>query len=295
MRTALFLLVAPIFLSGCLKKDGMNIDPDAAGGVVLFAPTGNNLAATGSSYNRYYSDLGFVAAGDSASFHINLLYSGTTGAPADIEVSLALDSEALATYNAENGGSYILPPASCYRLSGLVYLLRGMQTLQVKVAIVRSAEFDFLASYALPVRIASVSAGAISSNQHTCIYSFGLRNRYDGHYSFRGYAFRVGDLAKTGVFNYDPGMDLFTLDSNSVVFGDYQRYADLSTVGIGYPVLTVTAEDSVTVNSNGGAYNLPGNTCRYDPSARTFYLYFTWGAGASSRIAMDTLTYMHDR
>jgi len=281
--------------TACLKKENMNIDPDTAGSVILLAATGNNQATSSSQYFRYYTDLGLIVTGDSAHFNVNVSYSGAAVAPADITVTLALDNDALTTYNAEDGVTYVLPPASAYRLPTTIVIKKGTQMTQAQVTVIRSTEYDFNKSYGLPIKIASASIGTISTNLSTSVYSFGVRNKYDGHYSFKGYTLRSGDGAKTGNFTYAKGLDLVTVGSNSVTFGDYQLWADQTNVSIGYPVLAVNPDNTVDINSSGGAYNLPGYSSTYNPADKTFYVGFTWGAGPSARVAVDTLVFINTR
>lgn len=291
----LLLVVMSVIVGGCLKKNAMNIDPDTAGSVVLLAATGNNQASSSSQYFRYYSDLGAIQAGDSAHFNINVSYSGGAVAPVDITVTLALDESALATYNTQDNVAYEIPPASAYRLPATVVIKKGTNLTQLKATVIRSSDFDFTKSYGLPIRITGASTGVVSANLNTSIYSFGVRNGFDGHYSMKGYSLRSGDGVKTGNFTYSKGMDLVTVGSNAVTFGDYQVWADLTAVGIGYPILTTAGDNTVTIFSSGGAYNLPGYTSVYDPTTKTFYVGFTWGAGPSSRVAVDTMVYVSER
>lgn len=291
----LLCLTILVAFPACLKKENMNIDPDTAGSIVLLAPTGNNQATSASQYFRYYTDLGLIGAGDSAHFNINVSYSGPTNAPTDITITLALDQDALDTYNSEDLTDYIIPPADSYRLPATVVIKKGTQLTQVRATVINTADFDLSKGYCLPVRITAVSSGTVSTNLSTSIYSFGVRNKFDGHYSLKGYSLRSGDGAKTGNFTVTKGMDLVTVGSNAITFGDYQPWADLTAVGIGYPILSVNADNTVTASSSGGAYNLPGYDNRFEPSTKTFYVGFTWGAGPSSRVAIDTLSYIQDR
>jgi len=59
--------------------------------------------------------------------------------------------------------------------------------------------------------------------------------------------------------------------------------------------LTIDGSNNVTITSAGGAYNNPGYTSVYDPGTKTFFISFTWGAGPSSRLSTDTLSYLGPR
>jgi hypothetical protein len=288
-------VAALISLGGCLKKNEMNIDPETASSVVTLAPTGSNKATTASTFQRYYSDFGVVNQGDHASFNLNVEYSGGATAGSDITVNIALDTAALSKYNAQDDMTYVVPPASTMHIPSSVVIKKGTQLSQNKVTIDINADFDFGAAYALPIKITSVSSGIISTNLGTSIYSFGVRNKYDGHYSMKGYTLRAGDAVKTGNFTNSDGINLLTGGASIVQFEDLQVWADQTGVGIDYPVLTVNGDNTVTIYSAGGGKNAPGYPSRYDPATKTFYISFTWGGGPTSRLATDTLVYLKGR
>ncbi|HMI63826.1 MAG TPA: DUF1735 domain-containing protein [Puia sp.] len=289
-------VAALISLGGCLKKNEMNIDPETASSVVTLSPTGSNKATTASSYQRYYSDFGVVKVGDHASFNLNVEYSGGETAQSDITVNIALDTAALSKYNKQDELEYEVPPVSTIHMPSSVVIKKGTQLSQNKITIDINGDYDFGAAYALPIKITSVSSGIISTNLGTSIYSFGVRNDYDGHYSMKGYSVRAGDPVKTGNFTNDDGINLLTGGLKIVQFEDLQVWADLTGVGIDYPVLTVNSDNTVTIVSAGGATNAPGYPSRYDPATKTFYISFTWGTGGpTSRLATDTLVYIKAR
>ena len=290
----LFAAVA-VSLTACVKERESNIDPSNSGGVIAFANTGSDLSGASSFYPGFYTDLGSLAAGATAAFNVNVEYSGTGDAPSDITVNLDIDTAALSQYNAENGTNYVVPAASVFTLPPTAVIKKGTRLAQVSASITNSADFDFSQNYALPVKITSATDGIISNNFCKAVYAFGLRNVYDGHYSLKGFSLRGGDPVKTGNFVYDHGMDLVTVGGNVVQFADLQVWSDLTGVGIGNPVFTVNADNSVTVSSSGGAINAPGYDSKYDPATKTFYVSFTWGAGPAARLAIDTLTYVGPR
>jgi hypothetical protein len=292
---AVFVLLGS--LSSCLKEnEGTVLNVDKGNQVVEFANTGDNFAGVTSKYPNFYTDLGSLAVGESAEFNLNLQYAGSEKAGSDITVKLGVDQEALDLYNTQNGSHYEVPPASVFSFPETVVIKQGSNIAQVKAVVTRSADYDFSAAYALPLKIVSASAGTISANFGKAVFSFGVRNSYDGHYSLKGYSLRAGDAAKTGNFVYDPGMDLATVGATTVQFGALQVWADKTGVGIGNPILTVNpADGKVTISSSGGAYNAPGYDSRYDATTKTFYISFAWGAGPSARLATDTMTYVGER
>jgi hypothetical protein len=284
---------AVLSLVSCLKENEMTVmSPDNGKAVIEFANTGNNYAIAASTYPNFYTDLGSLNDGESAKFNINVRYSGAGTAPEDITVNLALDDATLAQFNDENGTDHIIPPTSVFTFPSTVVIKKGTNQSTVEATVTRSADYDFSSSYGLPIVVKTVSSGTrVSSNFGKAVYTFGVRNIFDGHYSIKGYTLRAGDAAKTGNFTDPNGMDLQTVGATANQFGTLQVWADLTGVGIGNPVLQVNADNTVTISSPAGATNAPGYESRYDPSTKTFYISMTWGAGPSARLATDTLTY----
>ncbi|MDF2192249.1 DUF1735 domain-containing protein [Paraflavitalea sp. CAU 1676] len=294
IKTLLFSSLA-FSLTGCLKEATMNVDPETAQSTIALANTGNNLAVAKSQFPGFYSDLGTLKPGESSTFNVNVSYSGAQDAPEDITVNLGLDNDLMAYYNTTNGAHYEAPPTTLYSMPTSAVIKKGTRMVQVPVKVTYTPTFDFSKSYGLPIKITSASKGNISVNWGKAVYSFGLRNIYDGHYSLRLYSLRAGDPAKTGTRNRAEGMDLVTVGGNKVQFGELQVWADNTGVGIGNPILTVNGDNSVDVSSDGGAINAPGYNCRYVPAEKAFYVSFTWGAGPSARLATDTLVYVRPR
>lgn len=295
----LMLGVLMISLSSCLKEGVMNTDPNYASNVIEFANTGDNYTTSG--IPGYYSDLGSVKVGGSKSFNINVHYTGPGNAPSDITVTLAVDAATLATYNAANGTSKETPPAGVYSFPNQVVIKKGTNQTTVEAVITVTSNFDFGKAYALPLKITNVSTGVISGNFGNSVYAFGVRNEYDGIYSYKGYALRAGDAVLTGYFT-NKRMTLLTIGATAVQFGSYALWGDgAGGIGIGYPTMTInTAAGSggsypVTFASSGGAYNAPGYNSRYEVATKTFFVSATWGAGPSARLLTDTLTYIGPR
>src|SRR6187402_2743389 len=110
------LLAVTLIFTSCLK-DHLAVDPAQSNNVIEFANTGTNVSPAGAIYPRFSSDLGSLETGDSATFNVNLSYSGANMAPTDITVTLAIDTAALNAYNTDQETDYVLPPASVYHLA----------------------------------------------------------------------------------------------------------------------------------------------------------------------------------
>jgi len=275
-----FLPVLVLFgLSSCLKKGAMNIDTSkGVKNIVEFANTGNNVSGSSSTYPEFHIDLGSLKSGASTTFNINVSYSGADVAPADITVNLSLDQSTLTTYNTENGTSYVLPPSDVFSLPTSIIIKKGTHAAQTEVTITNAGDFDFNASYALPVQIASASIGTVSSNFGKAVYSFGLRNIYDGHYTVTAKSPMV-DYANGGLTgSYPMDVYLVTTGANSVVMLDnawgVPSHSILSGSSASYygsfaPVFNFDPSGSGTIISVTNYYGQPagnGRSGQIDPS-----------------------------
>lgn len=124
-------------------------------------------------------------------------------------------------------------------------------------------------------------------------------NQYDGVYLVKSYTFRGGDPLRTG--NPVPfEMNLVTTSDSTVQFDTLHLWADGSGVGIGNVILSIYPSTNVVIPSNTIAPTVivspaPGYNNFYDPVSKTFYVTYTWYAGPSSRLIIDTLVYLRQR
>ncbi|WP_298741575.1 DUF1735 domain-containing protein [uncultured Chitinophaga sp.] len=221
IKKASMVVAAAVALTSCVK-DHLAVDPAQSNNVIEFANTGNIVSSAGAVHPRFASDLGNLPVGDSSTFVVNLSYSGAEkAAPNDITINLSVDPAALDAYNADDETEYALPPASAYHFPTSVVIKKGEKVKQITVTIVRSPEYNFDTSYALPIKIASVSSGIISGNFGTAIYSFTARNVYDGVYKMEGTLNDVTTSAITGDYPKD-AMQLITYSGKAV--GLYDPY-----------------------------------------------------------------------
>ncbi|AEW00113.1 hypothetical protein A4D02_28735 [Niastella koreensis] len=295
------LLLAALLtgLSACLKKDAMNIDPDSGTkNVVEFANTGDNLASAASKYPRFYADLGTVSTGQVSAIKLNLSYSGIETASQDITVNLALDTAALSLYNVTDGTGYTVPPTSVYKFPSSVIIKKGTQLSQVEIIVTIASDFDFNKSYAVPLKISSVSTGMVSNNFGSAIYSFGGRNKYDGIYLVKGNVTHP-NAAYTGPF-VDDEVAFNTTGAATIAMKaqPFFNNGTLATFDV-HPVFTVNADNSVTVSGlpDGGmapSISDPTYKNRYDPATKTFFISYSYNA-AVPRIIYDTCVYVKPR
>ena len=283
-----FFFGGAVSLTSCLKNGPYNTDfSKVAASVDLPLAAANNNGIVGFSFDATVTTTVIPVYVDVAS--PSLPGSSTT-------VTLALDTAFLSQYNAANGTNYSLLPDSVYTTSGWNLTVAKGQRLDSMVVTYQFSKMDLSQNYILPITISQASL-PIEQYNHLMLY-VSVKNQYDGIYSLKGYTLRAGDAVRTGNFS-GMTMPLITAGPTQLNFGSLQPWADGSGVGIGYPELSFNNSGSapypVTITSSGGASNAPGYNSVYDPSTKTFYISFTWGAGPTSRLAIDTLTYQGPR
>jgi len=220
-----------LFLTSCLKEGTMNTDPTFASNVVELANTGDNVTTSGLA--GFYSDLGSVAAGASKTFNVNVHYTGPGVAPQDIVVTLAADQASLDAYNTKNGTTKVIPPTTVASFPTSVTIAKGTSQTTVKATITVSPDFNFNKAYGLPIKITTVSTGTISGNYAAAIYSFGVRNIYDGDYTGTGTMVDYANGGLTGRYPMDAA--LVTSGASTV------RLYDYATGGIYHSILSGTS------------------------------------------------------
>jgi hypothetical protein len=295
-----------LMLASCLKEATMNTDPSKATNVIELANTGDNTASSGLA--GYYSDLGVLGAGDTSNFNINVHYTGPGEAPTDIVVTLANDETSLSTYNTTNGTSFVTPPATVLTYPKSVTIKRGTSQTTVKATVKLSADFDFNKAYGVPIKITAVSSGLISGNYAASVYSFGVRNKYDGVYTLKGYHTRVP-------YNYPYSgitMEMRTVGATAVGFywpaaGSFGHPigvgpGSVSWYGAGIAPVVVfdAASNNVTNVFNQGSatpisiYTGAGSGQGRQAADKTMYIYFRYNAN-DARGFIDTLQYVSPR
>lgn len=222
-----FLLIATVSLAftSCLKERVGNIytGGDNTLNVIEFKNTGDNSSGQSSKYPRYHIDLGVLKPLQSKTFNVNIGYSGVNDAPNDITVNLALDPDALALFNTQNGTSLVVPPTDAYTFPASITIKKGTRAGTAEAKVTISSSFDFSKNYAIPLKVASTSPSGytISGNFGSSIYSFSVRNVYDGVYTITALAPMV-DGANPALVGWYPeeGQELRTVSGNSVVLFD---------------------------------------------------------------------------
>ena len=285
--------------TGCLKDelaDESQTNPDIPSSPSVIELPGP-LRVT-NSYRTSYAVSLISSTKDTTFNMVPVKLASAEPASEDIQVELELVPALLNAYNDSTGSHLVQPASNLYKFpNGLtVTIAKGAR----EGALAFSAKPTDLegADYGFGFRIKSVSNSKylISGNFNNAVVIVGVRNKYDGIYSVKGYALRAGDAALTGNFT-GAERGLVTTGPNSVIWDDLALWGDGSSgIGIGEPEFAINpTTNKVTITSAGGAMNAPNYDSRYDPATKTFYVSFTWGAGPAARLATDTLTYTGPR
>jgi hypothetical protein len=162
------LLSFALLFSSCLKEEGVFEENGSYGIVEL------DLAARSTS-TPYAIRSTTIKAAAAAELTVKVNYTGVYGAPEDVQVTLAIDNAAVSKQYPN--ASTIAVPDNAYELpaSNVVTIPKGGKTATYIIKI-NSSLFDPAKSYALGVKIASATAGTISSNYSTGIYTLTVVN-----------------------------------------------------------------------------------------------------------------------
>jgi hypothetical protein len=303
----ILFLAAMTILTSCLKDGKVNLPEGASPMTVQWSTTSLDDAPTNSAsniYRTYSRSFDLTPAGK-----MNLLVNITGGGVAenDITVGVGLKASAVTEYNAKYSTNYTQLPSNMFTMPTSVVIPKGQRSAIVPI-VVNTTLFDLSKSYALPVTITSTTAGQISGNYGTVIYTVGAKNQYDGIYTAKGIVVRAGDNVLSGFFS-GLSYTLSTTGPNSVTFS--QTWAtgggiagiDGTTITVNPTTNLVTMSSTANpalVNNNVGikdGVGTPGTgfVNKYDPATKTFYLSFYWGTGPTNRAAQDTLVYKGPR
>lgn len=302
--------------TSCLKDNTNNANPSSgSNNVVEFQNTSVPVSYT-SPFPQY--DNGVTMNADTGSFPVNLNYTGAVlVTPEDIKISLALSQTSLDSFNNAEGTSYVIPPSDTYTMTTSVTIVKGTRQVSLSVAInTAPADYDYTASYCLPLTIASASYGVISSNYGTAMYTFVANNAWTGTYKTTGYFFHPssprsisGNYAVTTAGQY----------SNTFPFGDLPAggnpYYFTATIPSSAGALTgylaagnapaAPASGFMTSDDPGGFYigdglaNVPGSgtwvSSTYNntiDASGTFWLHVGYAGGSSGQSGYTRQVYM---
>ena len=263
MKKYISFILATLALAGlnsCLNDDAVFEDNGSNGIVELTLPA----RTTSTSYSVRTTT---IEVKDVIELPIVVNYTGINGAPTDVQVTLAIDDAAVSKYDAS--GSTLPLPAKNYELpsSNVITIHKGEKTATYTIKL-KPKLFDLTKSYALGVKIASASAGAISGNYSTGIYSLPVKSPWEGKYrvtinwDFSGstlgsYAQYYPETIETQLKTQGPG--IVRGSGIGDLFGGTTDYKFNSDGTIGFTTSSVNIK-SITVLES-----------RYDINSLTFY------------------------
>jgi Domain of unknown function (DUF1735)/Domain of unknown function (DUF4361) len=289
MKTILSLLAfAGITLSmtGCLKDDANFVD---------FKNTPNPVVQFPTTANKGLEDpQGFFIKTAPVSYTFNVGVSSSSPISQAITVTLAIDDALLKQYNADNGTTYRLPPASLYTIPTLTATIpAGQQFAMVGVNLTTSKDkvpdaggFNDI-GYVLPLSIKTVSGAnaIVGGNYASKLILLKIKNDYDGDYRSTG----VFTHPTAGARNINRPKTLSTIDGNTV----QTEFADLGG-SAWFMRLRINADNTVTITprvpagQTGEGLRQTG-TNRYNPNTQTFTLNYRYAGAGGDRVITETI------
>jgi hypothetical protein len=296
-------------ITGCLKDEGYDngeygsITGNTAGSKYVSIP-----AAT-----RNPNVLGLVSkAGMQDVDLFSFSYDYEKAAESEITATVALNN-ALITDPA-----ITILPTSAYAIPSLSQKFKVGQVISDPFKIqINTSLLDPAKKYGIAFTLSQVSDGiAIPSNLKNVIFTFTIKNKYDGVYSFRGRMDIPPDRSPDWVrtpFTYPYNVQLITTGPNTCKFYNeafgqgFHPLMTPGTSGFGQTEATFTfdASDNITsvVNSyspvtNGRAYSLNTSVSgsKYDAANKKVYAaYIMTQPGFAPMPLYDTLTYIKSR
>jgi len=220
---------------------------------------------------------------DSVGVEITLSTSTIT-LSSPVTVTLALDPDSLALYNAANGTSYTMLDPAAYTLpaNSQVIIPAGKQIVDF-VLHVNESVIDFSTDPILIFKITAASGASIASNLSVIVLPIKLRNQFEGNYTVSGFfvhpasprainqtkalatvsAIRsegfVGDLGNLMDFDVDPSNNLVNFASDVNPSAGFINGVDNASGDANYP---------------GAPYVHTTYNNTYDPVAHTFWMHY---------------------
>jgi len=222
-------------------------------------------------------------------------------------VKIIADPSIVDAYNDDNGTSYEHLSAGYFGFDSPETVLTPEERsknvrIKIKPSDLGSDE------YAIGLAISSVSSGEISTAANKIVIVLSVKNKYDGIYAVKGYAFLGTNTSAPYFFDADCSYEVYAittgpntieLDAQPLLTGNPPE----TTYGFGNVIPAFTfnpVTDAVTaVTPAGGSvsmnypYGLPYSS-RYDPATKSIYVKFGVNNNPAWYI-IDTLTYCGPR
>lgn len=285
--------IALLALTACLKKDGMNIDPDnTTSNIVELQFIEGGSGSTINSGMQYFSGGALVYPADhlkdTADFNIS--YAGKSTLGKDLTVTIAVDPSKVLDNLANDSIKYVLMPDSLYKIVSTTATIKAGERIAPMQIIFYPSKVDPAISYMLPVVIKDAQGETISSNFSTIYFHF-IGNPLAGSYTATGYFYHPSSPRSFTRPRTLPAVNATTLITELGDLGPSDYYVEISvpnpfnTTSVQNVTIAVHSgfsPDPVLTWPGGLPSSSPGYTAAwsgsamcnntYDPVTKTFYL-----------------------
>lgn len=290
----IYALFVVLGLGSCLKDDEL-IGPEADGAIeniIEFRNIAEPSSPVTSTYPLYIRSLELEPT---VELRVPVQVVGVFNPTQDITVNVEIDNSLITSYNQQNTATYTPLQTANYTVpSYQVTIPKGQKSADFVINLLGS-QFDFNASYALGLKISSVSNGTISGNFGSIVVATIPKNPYDGIYSMEAGTVQrystpttptTGD-ALNGSMAGNPDVTLSSIDANTVQIANLRWAGGTSGIAgidnLRVRVDPVTNQATVFALGNTTARNIVGAINKYDPATKTFTLNFDWNQTANKR------------
>jgi Domain of unknown function (DUF1735)/Domain of unknown function (DUF4361) len=197
-------MAGTLFLSSCLKDSPVTTNFNVVQPVIEqlnppnFAYSNANSGSLLANQNCYFMQVredSTYSAPDSVVVNI----AGSTIGK-DVAVTITVDTGAFNTFNANNGGTFVMVPSAAYSIPNPTGTIKaGTQQFGIPITF-NTKLMDFTQPYILPITITNASGYGISGNYGTTLYAVVGANQYMGLYRSVGqrkmgaYTYSISDL-----------------------------------------------------------------------------------------------------
>jgi hypothetical protein len=197
---------------------------------------------------------------DAVELPVVVNYTGVNGAPQDVQVTLSLDDAIISTY----GGGLTILPAAYYELpaSNVVTIPKGQKKATYTIKL-KPKLFDLTKSYALGVKIVSVTAGTVSGNYSAGVYSIPVKSPWEGNYNVHykwyaggGYGSEDEEYDETEIPLTTAGPGVVEAKYVGVWFGGWTRYTFYPDNTVGIAAFSGSALATTVIESSADPDNL---------------------------------------
>jgi hypothetical protein len=237
---------------------------------------------------------------DTTFFHLN--YAATSTAPADEVITIAIDPDALAAYNAQGGSQYEAFPDSIFAFTVTsVTVPKGANYSAPVPLVIHSNKVDPTKSYMLPISIKTAPAGSTISSNHKTIYYHLIGNPIAGLYNWDWYRWNNnvpvgpntgGTPALGGIAVFAP-LDETTVEvaSGYYIGPRYHITFDDSSGVLVHFAVVFNADDVATMKAGGVTITSGPNITTADPITGTYEFWYSADNGAPT----NNLRYVIDK